>query len=508
MKRLDEQVHPVCLEPLTPIHIGSGETMDPMSYIIKKENDGHYLYQIDLPAWIEDQPNPASLADFFQKQNLAEIRSYLAHNVDTSIYSFSRIRVMDDTIVDTYEDNLGRKDSANQLLIDEAIKNPLSGAVIIPGSSIKGAIRTAIIDYLDQELNLELNKAGKNYNNILEDIFGKSNIPNTFQDLKLGDFETKINEATVFSAREVRRKQSDRSATPKNNCVVTPSLCSEGEKYSFYSTMTVGRIFGEKHPSVISVNYKGKKYQWELNELMQLCNKFYGKRYFEEKKKFYKQSHLQTTDGLLELVEKQLQDVSSNEMLLRLGHYSHIECMSITNNKPKGRKIQGTDKTVYGTTRTLANGLYPFGWVKLRICDWEEFEKAREAKHKHDEKILTKRRESREEIREKVEEQLRLEEERERKRQEEQEKQAQKEAELAAMSEEERLVYFVEQGEANENEVNELYFKLDQFEESEKERVAGLIKKRWQMEKKKWSGKLSPKQKDKVAKIKSILGEQ
>mgnify|MGYP007131706879 CR=1 FL=1 len=115
---------------------------------------------------------------------------------------------------------------------------------------------------------------------------------------------------------------------------------------------------------------------------------------------------------------------------------------------------------------------------------------------------------SQEEMERQQQEQLRQEEERKRKDQEEQEKQAQKEAELAAMSEEERLVYLVEQNEASDNEVNELYFKLDQFEDTEKKRVASLIKKRWQSEKKKWSGKLSPKQKDKVANIKSILGEQ
>ena len=43
MTRLHEQTAFIRLEPLTPIHIGTGETMDPLSYIMKEEGGNPFL---------------------------------------------------------------------------------------------------------------------------------------------------------------------------------------------------------------------------------------------------------------------------------------------------------------------------------------------------------------------------------------------------------------------------------------------------------------------------------
>ncbi len=43
----------VNLHILSPIHIGTGQELDPFSYVIKNET----LYLIDLLKWMEDYPN-------------------------------------------------------------------------------------------------------------------------------------------------------------------------------------------------------------------------------------------------------------------------------------------------------------------------------------------------------------------------------------------------------------------------------------------------------------------
>jgi CRISPR/Cas system CSM-associated protein Csm5 (group 7 of RAMP superfamily) len=509
-ERLDEQVHPVCLEPLTPVHVGSGETMDPMSYIMREEDEGTFLYTIDLEAWVEDQANPQELAEFFQNRSLPEIRGYLAHNVDPDIYALSSARVVSRDVFEKYRANLQDKESANQLLIDDPIRNPRNGALFIPGSSIKGAIRTTIIDYLDRECGLELNRRelGQDMNRALTELFGPPNKPNTFQDLKVGDFEARVDEARVFTAREVRRNQRDSATTPKNDCLATPALCTEEKAPRLYSTLTLGRVFGKDHHGILRVRYNGRTYQWDLLELLQECTRFYRSRYWREKERFYKQPHLRNTDSALEVVDDALNDLAQDEMLLRVGHYSHVECVTVTNNKPGGKTSKHTGRPIYGTTRTLAHGLHPFGWVKLRLCSWEEYEQALRDKREHDKQVLRSRELAREQIRQKAAEQARQLEEQRRKEREEEERRQRREQELAAMSEEERLVVFVESGEAIDNQVDELYFKLDQLDDELRVRAARAIKGRWQQQKKKWTGKLSPKQKKKVVVIQGILGEE
>jgi CRISPR/Cas system CSM-associated protein Csm5 (group 7 of RAMP superfamily) len=489
------------------VHVGKGDTLDPMGYVMREEKDGEYLYSIDLEAWIEDHPDPGALAEYFQNNKMTEVRGYIAHNVDPSVYGLVRSKVASRNIFEKYMMNLQRWDSEHQLLIDEAVKNPFTGALIVPGSSIKGAIRTAVIDYFDQEYHLKLKQAGKEMNRILGKVFGRPNEANTFQDLKVGDFEARMDESYVFPAREVRKSQRDSAATPKNDCETTMSLCTEGEPYRIYGTMTLGRVFGGEHPKKLRIQYNGKTVEWELDELLKLCTNFYGKRYFDEKRTFYDQPHLRETARALERVERELGELGAHETILRLGHYSHVECVTITNNKPSGRTDKNTNRVIFGTTRTLANGLYPFGWVKLRLCEWEEYEEALRQKKEHDARISSERAQARQEIQERIRESIRLEQERKRQEQEERERQAQREAELASMSEEERLIHRVEQGEAIENQVIELYFKLDDLDDESRIRAAKAIKARWQQEQKKWTGKLSPKQQKKVAKIRSILGE-
>lgn len=74
-----------------------------------------------------------------------------------------------------------------------ALRNAYTSAMIIPGSSLKGAIRTAIINYWD---NGELKQADKQK---LEQWFGKTT-ENAFKQLKVSDFELLPDESEFVQA--------------------------------------------------------------------------------------------------------------------------------------------------------------------------------------------------------------------------------------------------------------------------------------------------------------------
>ncbi len=62
----------------------------------------------------------------------------------------------------------------------------------------------------------------------------------------------------------------------------------------------------------------------------------------------------------------------SNEALIRVGHFSHVECVTLDGvRQPRTRMGRDRRPLPWGKTRTLANEIYPFGWIKLEFLDLE-----------------------------------------------------------------------------------------------------------------------------------------
>lgn len=354
------------LEVLTPVHIGSGDTSDPLDYVIDAKDGIDYFCQIDLEAWLEDYPEQEELTKILDRGNLAVIRKYIAEHLDADIYTRNRARILSADIAKKYQAHIANTGSPNQLLIDPALKNPLTGGLLIPGSSLKGAIRTAVIDFLDQQWNLSLKNTRnpREYTQVLERALGTIS-DNAFKQLKVGDFEATNSASAVVTAKEKSIKPDKTSNTPKNSCQVCLSTATEEEAQEIFGRVAIGKQCATKD-AVLSCSMNGRTESWNLAELMQLVNSFYKKRYINEKSNFYNQPHFAKSRAVTKFLDAQFESIQPNQMILRVGHYSHIESMTITNNKPMGKKG-------FGKTRTLANGIYPFGWVKLTLCSEEEY---------------------------------------------------------------------------------------------------------------------------------------
>ena len=266
-----------------------------------------------------------------------------------------------------FKNEISRPDSQNQLLIDEGLKNPLTKRLLIPGSSIKGSIRTAILDWLDENYKLDF----KNNYRLIDDVLGKIQ-NNAFKALKLADVEIPQNMGMVVTAEE-KKKNSDKQGTPKNACEVTPSMVgSLNQDFCFFSKLSLG--FDENSEGTMSVVYQDTRRnisireKFDLKRILKITTDFFKKRFDQDIENFYKKPHLNKTLSALKPVIDQVEHINTeNEMLIRLGHYSHIDCVTITKNHPRLKKSK--DGTFLGpnTTRTLANGVFPFGWVILAI---------------------------------------------------------------------------------------------------------------------------------------------
>ena len=498
------------MDVLTPVHIGTGEDADPFSYVIhpvSQPNDAS-LHYVDLVQWIQDSENPEHLADIFEKNRFSFVREYIHEHLDPEVYSVGSAHVTNPMIVREYESKLDSEDARNQLLISPGLKNSLAGNLLIPGSSVKGAIRTAIIDFLDLKYDFGLREQSgdnRSYRSALEKLLGPIR-ENSFKALKIWDFEAVPEDARIVSAEEKRRKD-DRPGTPKSHCEVMRSVIMDLAPYSLCSRIGIG---DPQRPDdgILEVNQGRIHEKFDLADLARICREFYQSRYRKERDKFYKQPHFDNTAKTLAAIEKDILTQDDNCFVLRIGHYSHVECVTVTNNQPQTRTGRQGTPIPHGTTRTLANGIYPFGWVKLSLITEDEFRVFSDTRIQRIEANLKNREERRLFIQKDREKKKAREEEAARKEQERIEAEAKRQAELAKMSPEERDIAAVKDPATPENKVMEIYSRIDNFPDDMKKELAQAFKELWEPNPKKWQKKkCSQKQWKKVQRVKAILGK-
>jgi len=144
---------------ITPIHIGSGNQINRYDYVLFENGIG----LIDKAKFNDRIKKDKKLFNKFLKvsENLNDLVEFLEEEVlDEEI---SEIIEASNGILDKLEKNYSRA-------LEEFIKDKFLNTPIIPGSTIKGAIRTAILDYVVVK-NPELKKI-KNSLILEKEVFG------------------------------------------------------------------------------------------------------------------------------------------------------------------------------------------------------------------------------------------------------------------------------------------------------------------------------------------------
>ena len=144
----------VKLIPLTDIYIGSGKDIEAYEYTVKDK----YMYRIDMSE-VFYKMNDSEKENFYkilQENNFFNIRSWIYNNYKEKWGYIYKEKVSSD-FEKYYKEKLDDKSQENsQLSISEFIG--YNNKKYIPGSSIKGALRTAFIysDFLENEKKYEI----------------------------------------------------------------------------------------------------------------------------------------------------------------------------------------------------------------------------------------------------------------------------------------------------------------------------------------------------------------
>ncbi len=498
-----KQVFKCYIKTLSPVHIGCDEVYEPTGFVMTE--DKQHITVSHPVSFISNLSEE-------DRKRFSEICSKGTVSSLIEIYKFLRNRPVDgrkvevcNDFVDHYRSTLSIPTDNERRVQQELNKFSIHRTAFldadqrpyIPGSGIKGALRTAYLNLLAENKQTyglsgrikghELEKKLMDYSGIQDDPFRLVKV----SDFRpVGDIKTRI----VYGVNE-KKRSSNRVARgiPLIFEVIQPSSVFEGV------------ISVEKPVNGTKINKPVS-----MEQLLKGAVSFYCK----EKER---EMHELQVIGVPAPAE-----LDNERVLLRCGRHNGAESLTINGfrsikimgKRGERSKFQDSATTFWLASEVrrpkLKKNLQPFGWVCINeltdedIAKFSKIEKEfkkelsldlDQRKYEANKRCELKTRAEETEKKKQVEaEQLHLEEEK-------------RKIELEAMSPEERSIVEVMGPSVTENRVVEIFNTIEEFSDDNKIALAKALKQYWEKLGKWKKKKCTSKQWNKVKKIKEIIGE-
>lgn len=391
----------LAISTLSPVHVGCGEDYDPTNYVIESNT----LYEFEPGAAqkvLTDQDRRELLrivGNPNNKRMLREVQAFFYQRRQALMMVAKRRVPAVPKLVEFYEGRVGKTVQAegdgsqliNKLAIGRTFFNPISGAPILPGSSLKGAIRTALLDGINSgkplqgpEKNLDLQQRLFRYREFEQDPMRLVQLTDT------SFLETEGVGSELRFAVNRRRKASK----PGENS--DKSLAEKGDLYQLLECIPAARFRAFSGQLTIQfvdgVNDNRNRLpalplRWDAQQIAAACNRFYRPQLEIELEQMQERGYLNThwVTAIKQLLNGQIKQRIANHQafLLRVGRHSGAESVTldgVRNVKIMRGRDQSPDYRPQTTTWWLAASdtkskteMLPFGWllVELQPADRE-----------------------------------------------------------------------------------------------------------------------------------------
>lgn len=138
----------VAITPLTPIHLGTGEAIEPMNYVIE---DG-FMYVAPIETLVDYfaehklLPKLDQLSTVLGKRGIQALQRFFYEHRQAFIENARQVVPVEEGVAEQYRHCIGQGENANQLIIEACAVEAGSDRPLIPGSAIKGMLRTALLN--------------------------------------------------------------------------------------------------------------------------------------------------------------------------------------------------------------------------------------------------------------------------------------------------------------------------------------------------------------------------
>lgn len=376
------------ISTLSPIHIGCDEVYEPSNFVIH-DSLLHALDPADLAESLSDKERKqlATLAD--QREPIGAIQRFFRDHAERFAGLAKHQVAVAEAIVSEYERNAGNATQRgpagdatyNSLTIARTAYRPIDNTPYLPGSSLKGSIRTAWLNQMNRGAALAFDEKAD-----------KRNAPRRLQERLLGYTAGKFENDPFRHLCLADAHPEDDTTPPPTRVLYAISkkklLPRDGER----SPQEL-KGFLETIPDALPAAFLGElrlneRGEIDWNDLCDACNHFYQPQLDAEL------DH-PVLGGLLDADwKKMINGLLGNELnelikarqgfLLRVGRHSGAESVTLDglrDIKILGPRIDGkqtfdfrpntTQKRYASQTKVGADGLLPFGWIWVDACDDE-----------------------------------------------------------------------------------------------------------------------------------------
>jgi CRISPR-associated protein Csm5 len=376
------------ISTLSPVHIGCGEDYYPTNYVI----DGgllHHFSEEDLLAalTLPEKKRLAEIAEEHGDNGIKKLQEFIYGKNDKLQLHAMHSVPLSEALEKFYQSRIGQTSQRenngrvvnNQLNIARHAFNPYSQMPYFAGSSIKGAIRTALLNAINDGERLPMRVDSSRDvprgegDKLQKRLLGYQAIPDDpLRLLKIGDatysHADNLNAAEICFAVNRKNKASKYEAKGLNQLLE----CLPAHRSR---SLTFDMTF---------LANQNANYRWAVREICKACNAFFVPQ-LECELDMLQQLNYANADwarGLEKLLANELTDAFRNQQafLLRIGQHGgaesntldgvrHIKIMQGKGNAPKYLN-KPTTIWLAGNHKDQQHDLLPFGWVLVEIGDF------------------------------------------------------------------------------------------------------------------------------------------
>lgn len=356
------------VEPITCVHIGTGEQLSPLDYKIEDNLFVNFSSDSILKRIAADPEKSAEFERLSSGGDMKALAGFFHENAKNADINY--ICHCTREFLKIGEENKDKDPLQNGRFVEQMYRQGMRP--VIPGSSLKGSVRTAILNAALEDCYNRNNLRGKKDNQIQKELLDFKDAKNDpFRALQFGDCVFDGRGTQIVGALKNIKTDRDGEVVEHN----TSQILAEAIKGYFMHNGTDANLAGEARFAldVDLAEEKAVSKKITIQDIVNACNDFYWREFKTEYEKFYKNACGSECDAITKL-HKELKAVAEdaqkqNEFIIRVGRWSQVEFVTFDENfrSPKTRRGKDGKPLPYGKTRTVFNydGLYlPLGWCR------------------------------------------------------------------------------------------------------------------------------------------------
>lgn len=377
----------VQITTLSPVQLGSGEDFYPTNYVITDDGWLHHFDELALSYALKG--NLSKLSNALESQRgddmiLSIQRLIREYSKDLSKLAFYSLPVSQGFLT-FYKSRIGQiaqretgnKRVVNRLQISRTFIHPHKHVPVIPGSALKGAIRTAIVNDLAQHELVELKRLASDRQGskkVQEKVLSYSRVnEDPMKFFKVSDAEYQHSYLPTEIMFSVSRKRKPKANyEPAEGVSTYMEVISPYRFQAFTSDLRFVEAFDHKQNTAIPTSF---------TEVAKVCNAYYLPKLKFELEQLSQEANYLDSDYV-----KAVNDLLASEwetmlkankiFVLRLGKFSGAQDKTLDDLRSIAIKVGKRDyenKPETHEVRLAAeidvkqkHGLLPFGWVLVQ----------------------------------------------------------------------------------------------------------------------------------------------